>query len=193
MKKFLFVLGCVLALVIVCYASEIVHLSDRDGTITDPGVVYTVQSDWETLETFAAGTTTPGVTARTYATFDVSDTNNAIYTIPPEWNAIRLRCSSTTDGDSSVFDIFLMNGLTDHYNRVATLTFTTGTQSATTSGHEYADTVAESNTNWHKSASTMSPTGNYIAEWALDVMGSRRIGISPTTITHTAVLEITGF
>lgn len=166
---------------------------NKAGKKVEPGQLHTGQYGWATLGTFTTSTTTPGVTKRTTAQFVVNDANNVIYTIPSAYNRIRLRCSSTTDGDSSVFDVFLMNGTSDHYNRVATLTFITGTQTAGTSGYEFADTLAETNSNWHKSAAVMSPTGNYIAEYSIDVLGSAKIGISPTTITHTAILEITGY
>ena len=153
--------------------------------------LFTLQDGWFELGTFTAGTTTPGVTARTAANF-ILDANNVTYDIKSGWNAIRLRLSTTTDADSTVVDVFFMNG-TDHFNRVATLTWTTGTQTSSTSGQEYADTVAESNGNWHKSASTKSPTGNYIAEWAIDVAGSTTIGISPTTFANATTIEITGY
>lgn len=156
--------------------------------------LFTLQDGWFTLDTMAAGTTTPNQANRTAALF-VGDAANSTFAIKSGWNGVRLRLSSTTDGDTSVTDVFFMNGTADHFSRVATLTWTTGTQTSSTSGQEFADTVVISNnTNtWHKTQSAVSPTGNYIAEWSVDVLGSGTIGISPTTITNAATLEITGF
>ncbi len=193
MRKKAIAILAILGFVAVCLGYEGIYTLNRAGTKVEPGQVHTLQDNWETLGTFTTTATTPTATNRTATLFTSSDANNVAFTIPTGWNGIRIRCSSTNDGDTSVFDVFLMNSLTDHYNRIATLTFTTGGQTATTSGHEYADTLAATNTNWYKAALGMSPTGNYIAEWMVDVCGSQRIGICPTTITNVAVLEITGF
>jgi len=154
----------------------------------------TKQDGWETLGTFSAGATTPAVTARTAATFNVTDPNNIVCLIEPGWNGVRIRLSTTTAADSTVTDVFLMSSVSDHYNRVATLTWVTGTQTATTSGQEYADEVVETNANWHKAASIMSiADADYIAEWSIDVMGSKMIGLCPTTYAHATTVEITGY
>jgi len=193
MKKLTTVLTIILLLAGVALAIQGVYSYNRAATIVEPGQLHTGQYSWATLGTFTMTTATPSVTNRTAALFAVNDTNNVVYTIPSAYNRIRLRCSSTTDGDSSVFDVYLMNSASDHYNRVATLTFTTGTQTAGTLGYEFADTLVETNSNWHKTASVMSPTGNFIAEYAIDVLGSAKIGINPTTITNTAIVEISGY
>ena len=151
--------------------------------------LFTLQDGCFAMDALATASTTPDNAERTVAIFE-ADPCNITFDIKSGWNAIRLRLSSTTDGDDTVTDVFLSNGL--HYNRIATLTWVTGTQTATVSGHEYADTVAESNANWHKTASTKSPTGNYIAEWAVDVLGSSKIGITGTTVDNAATIEITG-
>jgi len=155
----------------------------------------TKQDGWVTLGTFDAGAAnTPGVAARTAATFDVTDTNNITFEIKPGWNGVRIRLSTTTAADSTVTDVFLMSSVSDHYNRVATLTWVTGTQTATTSGEEYADAVVETNANWHKASSIMSiADADYIAEWSIDVMGSKMIGLCPTTYAHATTVEITGY
>lgn len=193
MKNKAILILAMLVFVAVCFGYEGIYTLNKAGSKVEPGQVHTLQDEWQSQTAFTASATTPTSTNRTAALFLSSDANNVSYGIDTKWNVVRIRCSSTTDGDTSVFDVFLMNGDNDHYNRVATLTFTTGGQTATTSGHEYADTLVESNANWHKTASTMSPTGNYIAEWAVDICGSKKIGICPTTITNAAVLEITGF
>ena len=140
----------------------------------------------------ATGTTTPTSTNRTAALFDVTDTANSTFEIKSGWNSITLRLSSTTEGDTSVTDVFYMRGTADHFTRIITLTWTTGTQTSSTSGEEFADTVVESNRFWHTTPSPVSPTGNYIAEWSADFKGGGTIGISPTTITNAATIQITG-
>ena len=170
---------------------------DIDSKRVNPGDLHTLQDAWYTAATVTTGVTTPNATNRTGALFSVTDPNNVTYTLKRGWNGIRLRLSSTTEEDTTVIDVFLKNDAhsttTDHFNRIATLTWTTGAQTATTSGYEYADTLVETNGNWHKTRSVLSPTGDYIAEWAIDSLGSGVIGFSPTTVTHTAVIEITGF
>lgn len=154
----------------------------------------TKQDGWTTLGTFTAGATTPAVTARTVATFNVTDPNNIVFPIKPGWNGVRIRLSTTTAADITVTDVFLMSSNSDHYNRVSTLTWVTGTQTSSTSGQEYADEVTETNANWHKAASIMSiAKGDYIAEWSIDVMGSKMIGLSETTFAHATTVEITGY
>lgn len=183
-------LAVFLIVIVVAFRTARAAPIGRGGGISQK--LFTLEDGWFQLGTFTASATTPTATNRTAAAF-VLDANNVTYSIKSGWNAIRLRLSSTTDGDSTVTDIFFMNSSDDHFNRISTLTWTTGTQTAKTSGQEYADTIAASNENWHITASTVSPTGNYIAEWAIDVAGSGTIGISPTTVTNNATLEITGY
>ena len=189
-KAILLTMFFCIVFVLVTFVQRIPAQIGRGGGISQK--LFTLQDGWFELGTFTASATTPNATNRTAATF-ILDANNVTYPIKSGWNAIRLRLSSTTDGDSTVTDIFFMNSSDDHFNRVSTLTWTTGAQTAKTTGQEYADTLAASNENWHKTASTKSPTGNYVAEWAIDVAGSGTIGISPTTFTNNATMEITGY
>ncbi len=154
--------------------------------------LFTLQDGWSTIDTIASGTTTPTSTNRTAALFVSSDAKNSTFEVKSGWNNITLRLSSTTEGDTSVTDIFAMRGTADHFTRIATLTWTTGTQTSSTSGEEFADTVVETNRFWHTTPSPVSPTGNYIAEWSVDFKGGGTIGISPTTITNAATIQITG-
>lgn len=171
-----------------------------DGTQVNPGQVHTVQNLWTTLGSFQATATTPGVASRTSAAFNSDAVTNATITIDPSWNAIRVRVSSNTDNNQSDFDFFLMNG-TDHFNRIASTVWTTGTQVSGTAGSEFADTLTVSNANWGKSSSLMSPAGEYIAEWWIDVAGSSVFGVSITGNDNgsgvnnedTAIVEVTGF
>lgn len=192
-KQIIWLIGFVLIIAGIVGYRTYAQPIDFGGKKESEARLTTKQDEWYTLGTFSAGATTPANSARTAATFNVTDPNNIIYEIKPGWNGVRIRLSTTTDADSTVTDVFLMSSVSDHYNRVSTLTWTTGTQTSTTSGQEYADTVAETNANWHKAASVMSPTGNYIAEWSIDVMGSKMIGLCPTTYANATTVEITGY
>lgn len=157
----------------------------------------TAQSGWVTAGTFSATTaepTTPNQANRTFALM-AAVSKVQVFTIPASWNAIILRNNSTTDGDTTVYDVFLMRGTSDHYSRVCTQTWTTGTQTSGTSGSEFADTlVLTNNTNtFHNAGIVVSPEGNYIAEYSLDVAGCTSIAFVPTTLTNDAVLEISGW
>lgn len=184
----------IIALATIAYAIDGMYTYDKTGVITNPGQTYSLQGRWESAGTFAAAAaepTTPDATHRTAAAM-AAVSKVVIYTIRPEWNAVELRCSSTTDADTTVFDVFVARGASDHYTRIATLTFTTGTQTAGT-GYLFADTLVESNHQWHTTASVVSPTGEYIASYAIDTCGYSRIAFVPTTLTNNAVLEITGY
>jgi len=157
----------------------------------------TAQSGWVTAGTFLAASdepTTPNQANRTFALM-AAVSKVQVFTIPASWNAIILRNNSTTDGDTTVYDMFLMRGTSDHYSRVCTLTWMTGTQTSGTSGSEFADTlVVSNNTNtFHNAGIVVSPTGNYIAEYSLDVAGCTSVAFVPTTITNNAILEISGW
>ena len=179
----------------VVFAQQAFYPYDIVGDKTNPGRLHTKQAAWTSVGTFATGATTPGVTARTAALFSVTDPNNVSFSIGPGDNRIKFRCSSTTDADSTVFDVFVMHVRTtdgtDHFNRIGTLTFTTGTQTAGTATYKFADTVVSSNDLY--SITDFSPIGNYIAEANIDVQGAKIIGICPTTITNTAILEWKGY
>ena len=178
------------------WALETVRPIDLEGTEVNPGSVHTLTSSWQSVGNLTTGVTTPGPTARTAALFNVTDPNNIVLKLPEGANGVRIRLSSTTDGDTTVTDLFIMDDAaeslalsTDHFNRVSTLTWTTGTQTANTATHEFADTLVVTNENWVPTPGTMSPTGNYIAEYRLDGQGGHYIGISGTTVTNTATVE----
>ena len=162
--------------------------------------LFTLQDGWFEAGTFTGSTTTPNQVNRTAALF-VADPCNVAFEVKSGWNGVRIRLSSTTDGDSTVTDVFFRQGESAqtaaangfHFTRIATLTWTTGTQTGTKSGEEFADTVAESNAQWHKTGSAVSPTGNYIAEYSIDALGAGTIGFSPTTQTNDATIYVTGY
>jgi len=167
-------------------------------------MLMTEQAGWNLLGTFDSNTTTPDVNNRTTALV-LADANNAIYTIPPEWNCIILRCATHKIVDlndindvNTVVDVLYQRGTTDSFSRLATLTFTAGTQLWTTDpNYLFADTVVESNYIWPPvpTTRTISPANNYIAEWFVDIRGAKKIAIVPITITRTrtAKIEITGY
>lgn len=194
-KKLITTLVLIGVFITACFAIEGVYTYNKSGTMVEPGQIHSLQDNWVTLGTiFTTATTTPDPNHRTASTF-TSDANNATKEIPSKWNQIRLRCLSQNDGDDSVFDIFLMNGTDDHYTRIATLSWVNGLQTSSVSGYEFADTLVVTNhTNcWHTTGSTVNPGGNYIAEWSVDVLGSKMIGVSPTTIDSNSIFQITGF
>ena len=80
----------------------------------------------------------------------------------------------------------------EDFTRVATLTWTIGTQTSRKSTYEFADTVAVTNEYWGKAWTAVSPTGNYIAEAWVDVAGSSKIAVCPTTVNNKVALQITG-
>ena len=115
-----------------------------------------------------------------------------IHKIPDDWSAIKLTNSSTTDADSTVYDLYVaeVNG---DFTRVCTLTFTTGTGSnSKKSGYEYADTLVVSNYFWYKAKLVSSPVGNYISLFSFDVYGAAYIALVPTTLTNNSYVEIAG-
>jgi hypothetical protein len=195
-KRILLTAIVVLCLVGTALAVRGVYSVTSSGLKTNPGQLYTARNDWtRTAAITGAADATPAVGERDYATFTSSDSNNVIVAVDESWNKVRIRCTSTTDADSTVVDLFFGEGTTStcRFHRVATLTFTTGTQVAETSGHEYADTLVPSNANWLYTAVTVNPTDNYVAEYAVDIGNVSYIGLSPTTITNAAVIEITGY
>jgi len=200
MKKTTILLALLFAGAVLAVTQVIPVNKYRDEV--NPGQVHTAQRSWDifgdTATALTTGTTTPGVAARTSATFTASDANNITHRIDPQWNKVLLRLSTITDGDDTVLDVFLMDAdpqdTTDHYNRWGTLTWVTGTQTGDISGEEWADTVAVSNNgNARSTFIAYSPTGNYIAEVELDVKGAYSIGISPTTVDNNGTLYIKGY
>lgn len=205
MKRLLYrgrwILGVLVCAGVLIAAYSGVYPMDKRLVRVEPGQSHTLETPWVLVGEVTTGVTTPGVTARTSATFNVTDPNNLVYKIPSSWNGVRIRVASTTDGDSTVIDVFLMDSedydsisaVTSEFNRIRTQTWTTGTQTARESGDEWADTLAITNENWYDGKTdTLSPAGNYIAEDCIDVMGASFIGFSATTVTHSAKIYIKG-
>jgi len=202
MKKALTSLAVLAVMFLVVCSSFLPHYL-QSVSLAEPSSLYggtvnsyqlvTKQDKWYSVGLFEESATTPDATNRTVALFTATDANNLTYVIKPSWSVIKLRCSGWDDGDDFVFDVFFANSSSDHFTRVATLTWKTGTQTSATTSYEFADTLTESNAQWHTTASAVSPEGNYIAEWAVGTGGSKMIGFCPTTNDSNAVLEITGY
>jgi hypothetical protein len=188
-----------LLVVSVCLAVTGVRPVNRRGMEVDPGQVHTGQYGWHEVGSFAAAgdePDTPTTTQRDQTTLEALSKVET-YTIPSYWNAVVIRCESTTDGDSTVFDMFIRrdntDDVTDIYTRIGTLTFTTGTSEGYTTNYEMADTLAITNEYWGNDLMEVSPTGNYVAELWVDLAGVREVAFVPTTITNNAKLFITGY
>ncbi len=169
---------------------------NRRGMEVDPGQVHTGQYGWHEVGGFTDTDTTPTVSQRDQTTLEAL-TNTETYMIPSYWNVVIIRCESTTDGDSTVFDVFIRrdntDDVTDIYTRIGTLTFTTGTSEGYTTNYEMADTVTISNEYWGNDILAVSPGGEYVAEVYTDIEGVREIAFVPTTVTNNAKLYITGY
>jgi hypothetical protein len=205
MKKRLIIL-LILCLCGIAWAATAVVPENLWSQRVNPGQLHTAQLGWVVFgsddsddnPTTLVATTTPGVTARTAATFAVSDTNNITHRIDPRWNRALLRVESTTDGDDTVFDLFGADGeggTVSDFNRWATVTWVTGTQTGATSGSEWADTASITNDSGARTlVVAYSPGGNYIAEVEIkDFRGAHTLGISPTTVDNDARVMIKGY
>ncbi len=191
MKKIALII--VVALTACALAQNWADFRTTDGKRVEPGAQATYRGTWTQLAAFTAGTVTPDASHRTYTTFD-DDAQNRIVLCDSRWNRILIRALSTTAADTTTVDVFLMIGGTgDHFTRIGTLQFTTGTQPSGVSGSEFADAVTESNTDGSLRAwRTMSPTG-YIAMAEVDIGPGDVLGFCPTTVTHNAVIEVCGY
>jgi hypothetical protein len=150
----------------------------------------TKQSAWQLRGTVTAGITTPGVTARDKAS--VEALSGIFIEVFPADNAIIFRGSGATDGTDNIYDILFMASGDDHYNRIVTLTFTTGTQTSPVSGEEFADLITASNLKWHTVPNNASALDDYIGEYSLDVFGVGRIAVIPTTIVTSSSIWYRG-
>jgi hypothetical protein len=177
----------------LCWAVD--PLLTLDGKQIGAGSMSTYQAQtWTTVGTWSAATTTPDATHRTLTAFQ-ADTANKVVRLDGRYNRIRLRAYSTTAEDTTAIDCFLMYGVNDHFTRVGSSSWTTGTQASGTAGSEFADTVGTpTNANGApRSWRVISGADNYIAFLELDVAGATYFGASPTTVTSACGLEIQGF
>lgn len=141
----------------------------------------TRQEGWQLRGTVTTGITTPAATARDAAS--VEALAGIFINVMTGQNAIGLRISGATDNSDNIYDVLFMRGDSDHYNRVMTLTGTTGTQTSPVSGEEFADLIVVSNKKTLQSTLlNASASDDYIGELQLDVFGVKKIAIIPTTI-----------
>jgi hypothetical protein len=150
----------------------------------------TKQSAWQLRGTVTAGITTPGVTARDKAS--VEALAGIFIEVFPADNAIIIRGSGATDNSDNIYDVLFMASGDDHYNRVATLTFTTGTQTSPVSGEEFSDLITVADEKWHSEMKNASAADDYIGELAVDMWGCGRIALIPTTIVTSSSIWYRG-
>jgi hypothetical protein len=141
----------------------------------------TKQEAWQLAATSTSAVTTPSATTRD-ADAVKALAGAIILDIMPAQNLAMFRFSGVTNDSDNIYDILFMADGEDHYTRVQTLTCTTGTQTSGIASQEFADTIVQSNTFWHKTWSIVSNANNYIAEAAVDVLGIKKIALIPTTI-----------
>lgn len=201
MKKKITIL-ILLFLAVACFASTIIVPFDTENTRVDPGQVHTKRNRWVVIDTTSSTGTEPSnlaVNKRTYqavltaiAAAASGDDEISVLGIPRSWNGIRLRCIGITDGSSVIYQIYL-GTLGVNSSNIATTTadcelsyagqlaFTIGTQVSTTTSYELADTLTVTSSDWVKSWSSTSPTGNRVAEAEIDVSGADVIIALATT------------
>jgi hypothetical protein len=143
------------------------------------------------MTTAAGAVTTPGVTARNSAAVEAL-ANVAVFAIEPKMDCVVIRAMGVADNSVNVFDVLVMRGNSGDYNRICTLTFTTGTQTGSTSGYCFADQVTVTNSRWHQTISTISGADEYIAEVAFDTLNVTKMVLVPTTIGSNAIVQIAG-
>ena len=155
----------------------------------------TRQFAWIPVGTFTAADTTPGVSARDYASV-AALTNTKVYVLPESMNNIELRFTGDTDADSIVYDIFACrNGPGDYFTRVCTVTCTCGTQQVGSATILAVDILAITNANWPKAIVEADAVANEIARLALDACGYKYWAFVPTTIPASSsnTIQISGF
>jgi hypothetical protein len=216
MKKKLLIIVSLLVIVGLCFAADLTRVApiDKGGTRVDPGAVHTTHSVWTVIDTTSSTGTEPtdlAVTERTYQTVKTAqgtgasgDDEISIYDIPKGWNAVRFRAQGITNDGDYVVEIYLGtlgDGKRDRDSTTADcelayagkLAWVVGTQASVTATYEMADTVVVTSSDWAKSWSSSSPTGNRVAEAWIDVMGADVIVIVPTTVDADSKLLARGF
>lgn len=194
-----FLLGVLAALTVLFMGQSNPRVPmDPEGHYVAPGLLQSHRPSGftrfgGTTATFSAATTTPDATHRTYATFD-DDTAVKTQTLDSRWVGIILRMCSPTENEVNVFDVFGTTGTSDHWSRIGTLTWTTGTATSNVTGSEFADTCVVTNEDGVYTWVVASPADSVGTAWAMiDAGPFDRIGLVPTTLASSAVAEICGF
>ncbi|GAG12617.1 unnamed protein product, partial [marine sediment metagenome] len=172
------------------------------------------RSTWTVIDTTSSTGDEPTdltVTERTYQTAKAAqiaavggDGEISIFDIPRGWNSIRLRAIGITNDGTYTVQVYA--GTLGDGNRDADSTaadcelayigqfaFVVGTQVSTTSTYEIADTVVFTTSDWIKTVTPVSPTGNRVAEVMLDLAGADVVVIVPTVASADAKLIGKGF
>lgn len=161
---------------------------------------------WQVLDTTTSAGTTPtalGVAERTYKTVvaaqaaDSSGDGEISYTkIPPTWNGIRIRCIGITENADIAYDVHagtLGNKDDCELALLGTLTYIIGTQASITAGYEMADTLTVTAGDWTATAGSSTPTGDGLADYAINLLGADFIVVVPVTIDVDCKLLIKGY
>jgi hypothetical protein len=152
--------------------------------------VNTRQESFQLKGTVNAAITTPAATDRDAES--VEALAGLFINVMPGQNALIFRASGATDNSVNIYDILVMAGDTDHYNRIVTLSFTTGTQTSPVTGEEFADLITPSNLKWHRIPNNASAADDYIGEYSLDIYGIKKVAIIPTTIVTSSSIWCRG-
>lgn len=192
MKKYIVIFLAVLCIVGIALARRNYNPSSNAEGLSDGSALMSSQIGWNLLDTTASGATATdlGVAERTYVTVlaaiatDAGNDGEISYArIPPTWNKVRFRCTGATNGGIITYQIYLgtLAGGTDcELVKAAQLAFVIGTQASITTDHEMADEVTVTEYCWVMSWSSKNPSGNLVAEAAVDVIGADVIFAVPT-------------
>jgi len=186
------------------YAQTRIAPIDTAGDRVDPGALHSARVRWVVLDTTSSTGTEPSdlaVTERTYQTVKTAidtaasgDDEISVFDVPRSWNTIRLRAIGITDGGTATYQIYagtLGDGNRDTDSTTADcelayigqFAFTIGTQASVTTDYELADTLVYTASDWTKTATVTSPTGNRVAEGEIDLAGADVLIFVASTVT----------
>lgn len=215
MKKFIVLITlAVIAGVCIAQLQPVVPYN-KDSARVDPGQLHTPRNRWVVLDTTSATSTEPSDladTVRTYQTVVTAiaadssgDGKISIYDVPRSWNKARFRCRGTTEEQNVIHYLYFGtlgsgNRHTDTTSVDCELTYagkldwTTGDQtSIDTTYDEMADTLTVTAGDWSKAWVSQSPTGDRVAEAAIDLIGADLIVIVTQTAGCDCQLIAKGF
>lgn len=206
-KKILLIGLIAVCLLLPAWAAR--HAYSPSAPAEGVGQGYALMSSqivWQVLDTTTSSGTEPtslGVAERTYKTVVAavvaasSGDEEISYTkIPPTWNGIRIRCIGITENADVAYDVHagtLGNEDDCELALLGTLTYIIGTQASTTSGYEMADTLTVTAGDWTATAGATSPTGDGLADYAMNLLGADFIVVVPVTVDVDCKLLIKGY
>lgn len=209
MKRLIIVAVVLVLFAAIAVAIDPVYIVNKAGLKVNPGQLHTERALWAVFDTSTSSGDEPNdlaVAERTYATVaaaaeggdDEISTLDLRTAARNNWNRLRFRCTGITDGQSITYQIYLGTlgpGGTDCVLvKAAQLAFTVGTQVSTTATYEFADTLTVTEGySWPVSWLSSSPTGNLVAEAAVDLMGADYIVAVPTTVGCNCQLLVKGY